>query len=148
VANTSCTITVTFKPTAAGAKTAAFSLRIGTTTQAVALSGAGVAATYTLSPTALTFPNTTRNITSVSQRVTVANTSNVAMPLTTIALGGTNANQFVKTQTCGTSLAANSSCFVDMAFRPTSAGSKSATLTVTPGGGAAAKSATLKGTGL
>ena len=147
-ANTSCTITVTFKPTAAGAKTAAFSLRIGTTTQAVALSGAGVAATYTLSPTALTFPNTTRNITSVSQRVTVANTSNVAMPLTTIALGGTNANQFVKTQTCGTILAASSSCFVDVAFKPTSAGSKSATLTVTPGGGAAAKSATLKGTGL
>ena len=147
-ANTSCTITVTFKPTAAGAKTAAFSLRIGTTTQAVALSGAGVAATYTLSPTALTFPNTTRNITSVSQRVTVANTSNVAMPLTTIALGGTNANQFVKTQTCGTILAASSSCFVDVAFKPTSAGSKSATLTVTPGGGAAAKSATLKGSGL
>ena len=147
-ANASCTITVTFKPTGAGAKTAAFSIRIGTTTQSVALSGNGVAATYTLSATALTFPSTTRNTSSASQRITVANTSSVAMPLTTIALGGTNANQFVKTQTCGTSLAANSSCFVDVAFKPTSAGSKSATLTVTPGGGATAKSVTLKGTGL
>lgn len=147
-ANASCTITVTFRPTTAGPKIASFSFRIGTTTQSISLSGTGVAATYTLTPTAITFPSTTRNTNSTSQRITIANTSSVTMPLTTIALGGTNANQFVKTQTCGTSIAASNSCFVDLSFKPTSAGSKSATLTVTPGGGATAKSVTLKGTGL
>ncbi len=146
-ANASCTVTATFRPTTAGAKTASFSIRIGTVTQTVALSGTGVAVAFAVSPTSIAFANQTRNTTGAAQPVTVTNQTSLPITLSTIALGGTNANQFVLTRNCGTTLAANSTCTVSVAFRPTSAGAKRATLTVTPSG-ATAKTVALTGTGL
>ena len=143
-ANASCIVTATFKPTTAGAKTAAFSIRVGTSTQTVPLTGNGIAVAFTVSPTSLTFPSQARNVTSVSQTVTVTNS--VAFPITlpSPTLGAANANQFVKTQTCGTTLAANASCTVSISFKPNAAGTKTATLTVTPSG-ATAKTVAITG---
>lgn len=146
-ANASCTVTATFRPTSAGNKIAVFTIRIGTSTQTVNLSGTGVAVAFTVSPTSIAFPNQTRNTTGPAQVVTVVNQTALSIPLSTIVLSGTNANQFVLTRNCGTTLAANSNCTVALAFRPTSAGAKRATLTVTPSG-ATAKTVALTGTGL
>ena len=146
-AGASCTVTATFKPTGTGPKTAAFAIRVGTSTQTVPLTGNGVAVAFSVSPTSLKFANQTRNTTSASQTVTVTNSVALPITLSSITLGGTNANQYVKTQTCGTSLAANASCTVSIAFRPTSAGTKTATLTVTPSG-ATSKTVSITGTGL
>jgi hypothetical protein len=69
------------------------------------------------------------------------------MTISGINLGGKNANQFVKTQTCGSTLAPNANCTVSISFKPTSAGTKTATLTVTPSGGTA-KTVAISGVGL
>jgi hypothetical protein len=45
-------------------------------------------------------------------------------------------------------VAIGGSCTVSVVFKPTSTGAKSATLQVTPGGGAAPKSVALSGTGI
>lgn len=146
-ANASCTVTATFRPTSAGAKTAAFAMRIGTTTQSVALSGTGVAVNFTVAPSSIAFGNLARGSTSTKRTITVSNTTALPITLATLSLGGTNANQFVLTRNCGATLAANASCTVDVQFKPTTTGSKRATVTVTPSG-ATAKTVALTGTGL
>jgi archaellin len=145
----SCEIKVIFKPTSTGSKPAKLVITAGTAAGAreVSLSGTGVSWTYSLSTSSLAFGTVTRNTTSVAKTVRISNTSIVALPISSISLGGTNPTQFAFTKTCSSTLAAGASCTVSAVFKPTSTGAKSATLKVTPGGGAAAKTVALSGTG-
>ncbi len=143
-----CTISVVFTPTSAGSKTAMLNVKGGGAgAQSVALSGVGVVLSYTLSPTALAFGSETTNLASAPLLATVTNTGTVALPITGIALSGTDAGQFSQTNTCGTSLAVGSSCTISVVFTPTSVGSKAAMLNVN-GGGAGAQSVALSGVGV
>ena len=149
-AGASCTVSVIFKPTSSGAKSAILSVNgTGGGLRTVDLTGTGVtaSATYTVSPSSLSFGSRAVGTTSPAKIVTVHNTGSVALPLNGIVLGGTNPGQFARTTNCGASLAAGASCTVSIVFKPTSKGLKSATLVVTPGGGAAPKSVALSGTG-
>jgi hypothetical protein len=65
----------------------------------------------------------------------------------TVALGGTNANQFRFTNGCGTPLAAKAKCVIKVAFKPTTKGAKVASLNVN-GGGGGLRSVSLTGTGV
>ena len=94
----------------------------------------GLLTTYNVSPLSLTFGSETANVASAPLLVTVTNTGTVALPITGIALSGTDASQFSQTTTCGTSLAIGSSCTISVVFTPTSAGSKAAALNVNVGG--------------
>ena len=146
-ANSACTISVLFTPTSGGAKTATVNVNAGggAGTQTVALSGTGQkAASYTIAPTALAFGSVAKNAVSAPQKVTVTNGGSAALPVT-IALAGTNRGQFVQTNTCGSSLPANSNCAVSVQFAPTSTGAKAATVNVTAGG--STQQATLTGSG-
>jgi streptogramin lyase len=149
-ASAACTISVVFKPTSAGAKTATLSVRPGggAATQTVALSGTGIVPTYTVTPSPLAFVNQAVGVVSASQALTLTNTGTLAVPITTIALSGGNANQFYESNTCGTSVPAGSTCTINVVFRPTTAGAKSTTLRVTPGSGAGTMSVTVTGTGI
>src|SRR6266700_3943025 len=106
----SCTVSVEFKPTAAGALTASLSIADNATgsPQAVTLSGTGGAATrpaVTLTPTSLTFASTTVGSTTAAQIVTVKNSGAAALTLTSETLTGTNATSFlISAKTCTTSL--------------------------------------------
>jgi hypothetical protein len=64
------------------------------------------------------------------QAIVLANTGSTAMSLT-LGMTGTGANLFPESTTCGSSLAAGSSCFVSFKFSPKVAGGYSAALTVT-----------------
>jgi trimeric autotransporter adhesin len=143
-----CTISVVFKPAGAGAKKATLTINAGPgpETQEVALAGTAVTSTYTLQPTSLAFGNVALNTTN-TLGVTVTNTGTVYLPVNAITLTGTNANQFSQTNNCGTAVAVGAACTINVAFDPTSAGSKSATLTFPAGGGAAKQSVALTGTG-
>ena len=70
------------------------------------------------------------------------------MTITGIAVGGVNALQFSQTKTCGATLAAGSSCTVNVTFRPTSAipSTKNALLNVNVAAPATSQSVTLTGT--
>jgi len=150
-ASASCTVSIEFKPASAGAKTASLSVADNATgsPQTVALSGTGTAATLTvtLSPTTLTFASTVVGATTAAQVVTIKNTSTAAVTLTSETLTGTNATSFVKSATtCTTSLAAAASCTVSIEFKPTVAGSLTASLSVADNATGSPQTVALKGT--
>jgi hypothetical protein len=120
---------------------------IGAGTQTVALTGTGVAPTYTVSPTSLAFGSQPHGTSSTAQLVTVTNTATVALPITSITLTGASSTQFSQTNTCGMSVPVGSNCTISVVFTPTSTGKMTATITVKPGGGAAVQKAALSGTG-
>ena len=145
-----CTIaTVTFRPTASGQRSATLVITSSDpgSPQTVTLTGTGLGASLSLSPSSLSF-SSPLNITSASQVVTVTNTGAGQLTINSIGVGGTNANQFAQTKTCGTTLAAGSSCTVNVTFRPTSAipGTKNASLNVTVASPATSQSVALTGT--
>jgi len=80
--------------------------------------------------------------------VKLTNTGTVAVSLTSVALGGTNANQFVLRNACGSSIAVGVTCDLGVSFKPTSTGNKTASLTITGGNGAATTTVALTGTGI
>ncbi len=146
-AGRACTVNVRFRPTALGVRTAAvaFANSDPTSPQTVALSGTGVSAIATVTPSSLAF-SSGLNVTSAAQMVTVANTGTA--PLTINSINGLT-TQFAQTNTCGAFpavLSANASCTINVTFRPTSAGTKNATMTIGFAAPVAAQSVTLSGT--
>src|SRR6185369_2069643 len=67
---------------------------------------------------------------SAAQAVTVTNSGTAAAPVTAVSTSG----DFSQTNTCGTSIAAGSSCTVSVKFTPTVAGARTGNLTVTASG--------------
>jgi hypothetical protein len=152
-ASASCTVSVEFKPAAAGALTASLSVadNASGTPQLVTLKGTGTtpALTVTLSPTTLTFASTTVGVTTAAQVVTVKNTSTSAVTLSSETITGTNATSFLKSATtCGTSLAASATCTVSVEFKPAAAGALTAALSVADNATGTPQTVALKGTGV
>jgi hypothetical protein len=145
----SCTISVEFKPAAAGALTASLSIADNATgsPQTVSLSGTGTTPSVTLSPTSLTFGTAAVGSTTAAQVVTVKNSGTAAATISSIKLGGTNGTSFVELGTCGTSLAEGASCSLYVAFKPASAAALSGTLSVTDNATGSPQTLTLTGTG-
>ncbi len=100
----------------------------------------------TLTPRSLSFGSHPIHTTSAAKPVTVTNTSTKAVALTGITLSGSAPGQFASTDNCGASLAGHASCAVQVTFRPTTKGAKSAFLKVN-GGAGGLLSVSLKGTG-
>jgi MprA protease rhombosortase-interaction domain-containing protein len=153
-AGASCTINVTFAPSATGTRSGSLSITSNATgsPHAVTLSGAGAltpTAAATLASSALSFPSTTAGTTATALRTTLTNTGNAALTIASVAISGTDAAEFRlgTGNTCAAgSLAVNASCQIEAEFTPQSSGSKSANLVVTHGVGAS--SVALGGTGM
>jgi hypothetical protein len=88
------------------------------------IGGAGDA---TLSPSSLSYAAQVINTNSAAQQATLTNTGTVAITISSIAATA----PFSQTNNCGTSLAANASCTINVVFTPTKAGTLTGTLTVT-----------------
>jgi hypothetical protein len=105
----------------------------------------------TLSPTSLSFNNQNVGTTSAAQTVTLTNSGNGALTISSIGLTGTNAGDFAQTNTCPISpstLAANANCTINVTFSPTAPGSRSASVSITDNAGGSPQSVTLSGTGV
>jgi chitodextrinase len=92
-------------------------------------------ASIAISPSSLNFGNQGINTTSAPQTVIVTNNGNQVLTIS-IGITGTNASDFSQTNNCGVSLAPSASCNVNVTFKPTWRGSRSASLTFsdnTPG---------------
>jgi FtsP/CotA-like multicopper oxidase with cupredoxin domain len=140
-----CTLTVRFRPTAKGARSAQIVVTSGTATATLLLSGIGTAPELTLAPTALTFAAGV-GVVSAPQIVTVTNTGDAPLVITSVS----NVSQFARTVNCGLTqanpLAPGSSCTISVTFNPTTAASpKSGTLTVNVAAPATSKSVALTG---
>jgi hypothetical protein len=127
VANGSCTVNVTFSPTATGTATGSLTINAGGVTNTVSLTGTGTAPGPVLgaSPASLSFPSTLVGNTAAAQTVTVTNSGTTAATVSSVTVTGA----FSQTNNC-TSIAVNSSCTVTVKFAPTAGGTSSGTLTV------------------
>jgi len=147
----SCTISVAFKPTATGSRTASVSVADNGSgsPQTVALSGTGVGVpAISFSPASLSFASTTVGVASAAQTVTVKNTGSASLSLTSINVTGTNSGSFTDTTTCTSSLAVNATCTIAVTFKPTTAGSLSASITVGDNVTGSPQTIALSGTGV
>ncbi|MCC6994784.1 MAG: choice-of-anchor D domain-containing protein [Deltaproteobacteria bacterium] len=146
-----CTVTVRFAPTTAGAKTATLRVRAtpGGDITATLAGNAVPPGVLSLAPASADFGGVVVGASSSTLTFTATNTGGAATGLITVALGGTSADQFTKlTDTCSaTSVPAAGTCTVSYQMRPTTAGGKNASLVIssTPGGTA---TAALSGAGL
>jgi hypothetical protein len=94
--------------------------------QTVALTGTALAPVVNLSATILNFGEQALSTTSAPQTLTLTNTGNGALTPLTITVSG----DFAQTNTCGSSVAANGSCTINVTFTPTNAGTRSGALTI------------------
>lgn len=151
-AGASCTIAVTFTPTAIGAASTTLTVTDSVAgPQIVAISGTGVAPpapVAALTPSSLAFATTNVSSTAATQTLTLTNSGNAPLLLGGISIGGSNASSFAQTNNCGTSVAAGGSCTITVSFTPTAAGALSATLSVADNASTSPQGASLAGTGL
>ena len=144
-----CTISVTFDPSATGARSASVSIsdNAAGNPQTLALSGTGVIASVTLSPTSLTFSSQGIGTVSAAQIITLTNSGGAALTVSGVSITGTNAGDYAQTNTCGSSVAVNANCAISVTFNPTAAGVRNASLSVADNASGSPQMATLSGTG-
>jgi YVTN family beta-propeller protein len=150
--NGSCTISVTFTPTAVGTRTAAVTVTDNATASphSINLGGTGVGIpAVTLSSAGLAFANQTLNTTSSSQAVSLTNTGSGALNISSLVITGANSGDFAQTNSCGSSVAANNgNCTISVTFTPTALGTRTATVTITDDAAGSPHMITLSGTGV
>jgi hypothetical protein len=133
-AGSSCTYTITFTGTAAGAQTATFSVTDSVGTQSSALSGTvnpPPAPEAALTPPQVNFRSVITGTTTTAQKLTLANAGNAALSITSATLGGATPSDFaIASNSCGSSLAAGATCTIAVTFTPGGVGAFNATLSV------------------
>jgi len=100
-----------------------------------------------LLPTSLNFSSQTVGTTSASQQITLSNTGNAVLAIDSITITGTAAGEFSQTNGCSASLAADSSCTINVTFTPSVSGNRSASLTITDGAAGSPHTVALSGVG-
>jgi hypothetical protein len=141
----SCTVSVTFTPTATGTRTGSLTINAGGATLAVSLSGTGTPPGPVLnaSPASLSFAGTLVGSSAATQTVMVANSGTTAASVSSVAVTG----DFSQTNNC-TSVAVGGSCTVTVKFTPTAGGTRTGTLTVTSDANNSPLTVGLTGTGI
>ena len=130
-----CTVNVTFSPTSTGSKVATLNIPSdapNSTNLTVSLTGTGIEANVGVDPTTKDYGAVSVGFTS-AQTFTVTNSGTATLAITTVAVAGPNASEFIiGTDTCSnhTVAASGGQCTIQVTFTPSSAGSKSATLRI------------------
>ena len=132
-AGTSCTASVTFTPTATGARAASLSITddASGTPHTVALSGTGAAPPappVTPSPQSLAFGDQIRGVASAAQLLTLTNTGTQSFSVALVKVP--DSSDFSAGSTCGGSVPVGGSCTVTVTFKPTMAGPRTGTLNI------------------
>ena len=152
-AGANCKISVTFKPTASGSRSADVTLtdNAAGSPQSVSLTGTGAAssspAAAKLSSSTLAFGNEAWDLISSSQVITLTNTGGASLSISGISFTGTNAADFTNVTTCGSSLAAGGSCTIGVLFTPSIIGACAASLQITDNASGSPQAVSLSGTG-
>ena len=150
-----CTISVGFKPTASGARSATLAIASNGGNTTVTLSGTG-SGSPTVSLNApvggLTYPDTTVGATPSAATnmptVTLTNTGAGALNISAITVSNDFVRDLAGTCSPNTAIAAGQNCTLVVKFRPTAAGARSGTLTITHNAAGSPSTIVLKGNGL
>ena len=149
-ASAQCTLAITFAPSAHGTRTASvvFTDNAAGSPQTVSLSGTGTAPTVSLSPTSLSFGSQPVATGSTAQTVTLTNSGNATLSITSLVPTGANASDFAETaDTCGSSVPAGGNCTIEVTFTPSASGQRTATLSITDNTSGSPQTVSLSGTG-
>ena len=144
------TITVAFLPITAGAASGNISIvsNAPTSPVSVALSGTGIAATFTLgiNPTSLSFGNVTTGTTSAGQNVTITNTGNSNVTISQITLSG--AGYSMTGGSAPVTLSPSQSVVLAVQFSPTAAVTVNGSISIVSNASGSPASVSLSGTGI
>jgi hypothetical protein len=144
-AGRSCSITVTFTPSALGSRSASLKITdsASTSPQSISLTGTGVDP-VTVLPTSLTFASLLVGTASAAQTVTLTNGLKTELAISTVATGG---DFTVSSNGCGSSVGAGAKCTIGVTFTPTAVGARNGTLTVNDSAFGSPNLVKLSGTG-
>jgi len=110
-------------------------------------SGAPPTPSASLAPANVPFGNQAVSTTSGQQPVSLSNNGNAPLTITGISITGIDITDFGQTNNCGSSLAAGSSCTINVTFTPGALGARGATLNVADNASGSPQTASLSGTG-
>ena len=148
--NSGCTVTVTFTPQAAGVRSALLTITddAPNSPQTVTLSGTGFSngPGISLSPATPSFPTTTQGTSSAAQMLTVTNSGNAPLHVSSVSLGGSNASEFSLNSGCNAAVAPGANCTISMVFSPVVAGQRTASLMIADDVSGSPQSLALSGT--
>ena len=141
----SCTISVTFTPTAVGGLSGTLSITddASGSPHTVALNGIGLGPLVTLSPSSLSFAGQLVGTTSPAQVITLSNAGNAPLTISTITASG----DYAQTADCGGSIAAEANCTVAVTFTPTAAGIRDGAITISDDAPGSPRTINLSGAG-
>jgi hypothetical protein len=136
-AGASCSVNVSFAPTASGARSAALNFADDAGAQSVSLAGNATSASATVNPTSLTYASLPVGTQSASQTVTVTSNGTANLAVGSVTIGGANAGDFsLPSNGCAAvALPSGSSCQFTVAFKPAAAGARSAVITIADNAG-------------
>ncbi len=138
--NNFCSVSITFLPASTGQQTATVNVTDNApgSPQSVPLNGAGVAPpppapAVTIAPNPAIFSSTTQGTTGGTISITVTNSGNATLHISSLLIGGSNPADFTspKSNCSGAVLAANASCAISVTFAPLAAGQRTETITLT-----------------
>ena len=133
--SSTCTIHVTFEPMAAGDRPGTLTVHTNaqTSTLSATLDGTGLTpGTLTLTPTALSFPQTATGTNAQPLNVTAQNTGGAPLTIGASSIAGADPNDYIvgSGNTCKGTLAVNASCTVPVIFNPLNTGTRTAQLEI------------------
>jgi hypothetical protein len=130
-AGKSCTITITFTPSAQGSRTASLSVTDNASSNppAIALTGTGLAPA-TVVPTTLTFASLLVGTTSTAKSVTLTNHLSSALAISSVSASG---DFVVSSDGCASGVSAGGKCTIGVTFAPVAIGARQGTLTINVG---------------
>lgn len=146
-AGASCSISVTFTPTAGGTRTGTLSVvdNASGSPHTTSLTGTapGAPPGVSLSPPTLSFSPQLLGTVSTSQQVKLSNSGTGSLSISGITANG----DFSQTNNCGSSLAASASCSISVTFKPTAGGNRTGNLSISDNANGSPHSVSLTGTG-
>lgn len=130
----SCSVSVTFTPSAPGLRQAMLTVTDNApgSPQTTLLTGMGLvpASGATFMPGSLSFPTITEGTISAVQSIILTSSGNVPLNISSIAVGGANANDFSASPSGCSQLSVNSACTINVTFTPLAVGGRAAIILV------------------
>jgi hypothetical protein len=145
----SCTINVTFTPSALGIRSAMITItdNAANSPQTVSLDGTGAGPIASLSAINLSFGGQIVGTTSGPQTATLTNIGTAALSVTSITIAGANSSDFAQSNTCGSSLNINATCAIKVTFTPRVANNRAGSVTIIDGNALGPSTINLSGSG-
>ena len=141
----SCTVQVTFTPTALGNRTGVLTItdNAAGSPHTLAITGQGTSQQASVNPTSLTFVSQPVGASSTGAVVTLHNSGPTALSISSISVTG----DFAQTNNCGASLAGGIDCQITVTFTPTATGNRTGAITIADSSSGSPQTVSLTGMG-